>query len=587
MVVNISTQRFMVLVMVYMIVICGIISESFSGWIDPDTPDEHQLTISLTDGDEFKLVMSDEFETPGRSFTDGHDPAWTALDKSDDDQTSTGRKSLHFYNSSNVYTEKGKLVIATNDLATTWKDFNPYKKRYEQMKRTFSSGMIQGWNKFCFTGGILEIDATFPGRSDVGGLWPALWILGNLGRATYEASTNKLWPWSYSQCNRHLQRAQEISACGITDHYSMHAGQGRGATEIDLVEVMPGKAGVLPLTKPAVSRPYGTSTLQIAPGIPTEAHRPPSGTRPEWGFHWYSNLSFGFNVSINPFFYGTYLGSTNSNEPAFRSKREAYQADAISSLRTIDETFFTQMHKWRLEWQPGTDGYVHFYVDGEYTFGVEASSLVETGAHIPNEPSYIIMNTAISSSWGFPDPPPGCVKYDCKSESGQCGMDPNFCSTLPAYMYIESVRVFQRYNDSGQTLGCNPEAYPTARFIKAHPTRYMRPYKDLHPLKDIIRGGGACTNDIQCGIPDANPNAQCVWRKCKCADDQTGPMCRTRTYSNNWVDWDTENMPPIQFPHVNSFLVAYIVCAFVTVIIAVTTVARGGIESKPQHWTWL
>ena len=86
------------------------------------------------------------------------------------------------------------------------------------MKRHFKSGMLQSWNKFCFTGGIIEVDVQFPGtifcpcivviskavgyfqylhilsgRHDVGGLWPAVWMLGNLGRATYEASTNLLW----------------------------------------------------------------------------------------------------------------------------------------------------------------------------------------------------------------------------------------------------------------------------------------------------------------------------------------------------------------------------------------------------------
>lgn len=34
------------------------------------------------------------------------------------------------------------------------------------------------------------MDAILPGEHDIGGLWPAFWILGNLGRATYEASTN-------------------------------------------------------------------------------------------------------------------------------------------------------------------------------------------------------------------------------------------------------------------------------------------------------------------------------------------------------------------------------------------------------------
>lgn len=115
---------------------------------------------------------------------------------------------------------------------------------------------------------------------------------------------------------RSKQRAQELSACDITQHYSLHAHQGRGATEIDLVEVMPGPPSKLPIVKNNLHRPYGSMTLQIAPGISNKRNRPPSGTLPEWGFEWYSNLTYGLNTSINPFFYGTYLAATKTDEPS-------------------------------------------------------------------------------------------------------------------------------------------------------------------------------------------------------------------------------------------------------------------------------
>ena len=35
-------------------------------------------------------------------------------------------------------------------------------------------------------GGIIEASIKLPGKSDTGGLWPAFWLMGNLGRATYE-----------------------------------------------------------------------------------------------------------------------------------------------------------------------------------------------------------------------------------------------------------------------------------------------------------------------------------------------------------------------------------------------------------------
>jgi beta-glucanase (GH16 family) len=248
-----------------------------AGWVDPETP-EHKKTIrSLVTGEKFDLVMSDEFNKPGRKFKNGYDPMWTGIDRSDDDQTASGRKSLQFYNSSYIYTANGSLIISTTTEDTKWKGWNPYKKKYETMQRHFRSGMLQSWNKFCYTGGILEIDLQFPGRSDIGGLWPAVWLLGNLGRATFEASTNLMWPWSYEKCDRRQQKAQEISGCDITQHFSLNPKQGRGATEIDIIEVMPGPSTPLPIVNNNVTRPYSSMTLQLAPGIPAVKRRPFSG----------------------------------------------------------------------------------------------------------------------------------------------------------------------------------------------------------------------------------------------------------------------------------------------------------------------
>lgn len=39
------------------------------------------------------------------------------------------------------------------------------------------------WNKFCFTGGLVETSVTLPGSTNVVGLWPAVWTMGNLGRS--------------------------------------------------------------------------------------------------------------------------------------------------------------------------------------------------------------------------------------------------------------------------------------------------------------------------------------------------------------------------------------------------------------------
>jgi Beta-glucan synthesis-associated protein SKN1/KRE6/Sbg1 len=208
--------------------------------------------------------MSDEFNVEGRTFKDGHDPMWTALDKSDDDASAAGGGSLQFYNSSSVTTENGYLKIATTIGKTNWNRFDHVKQTWKHEQTNFTSGMVQSWEKFCFTGGIVEVDVIFPGDPYIGGLWPAVWMLGNLGRATYEASTNNIWPWSYDTCDRELQDAQTLSACNRENHFGMNPFQGRGATEIDLVEVMTGYSKKpLPGTNPPLNFPYGDLTLQV------------------------------------------------------------------------------------------------------------------------------------------------------------------------------------------------------------------------------------------------------------------------------------------------------------------------------------
>lgn len=50
---------------------------------------------------------------------------------------------------------------------------------------------------------------------------------------------------------------------------------GRGATEIDMIEVMPGPPGKLPICKNALQRPYSSMTLQVK-------LRPSTSTPVDW-----------------------------------------------------------------------------------------------------------------------------------------------------------------------------------------------------------------------------------------------------------------------------------------------------------------
>lgn len=259
---------------------------------------------------------------------------------------------------------------------------------------------------------------------------------------------------------------------------------------------------------------------------------------------WYEGLHREGNTSINPFFYGTYLAETKPNEPVTRSKLQAFQADAVGVAHQLTPDHFEKPHTFRVEWQPGKGGRLDWYVkayrindtmaidgDGEgqdwvHVYGLDDTSLSDLmGSQIPEEPSYLIMNTAISSTWGFPyDAPDWCPKcYDCEDPKCACSFYPGFCEMLRSgkvTMLIDSIRVYQSRDPSvhvggNHTLGCDPPGFPTKEWIDGHSYRYMRnppfSYEDLKPLRPIQNGGGTCSRDTDCGSDVRHENLTAVY----------------------------------------------------------------------------
>lgn len=213
---------------------------------------------------------------------------------------------------------------------------------------------------------------------------------------------------------------------------------------------------------------------------------------------------------------------------------------------SLNDSYWKSPHKFRLEWQPGDDGYVRWYVDDKFRFGIEQAGLDEMGSKIPQEPSYVIMNTAISTSWGFPNPPWGCTEYDCKDPEARCGFNAGFCQSLPAEFSIDYVRVYQNKQDPRQTVGCNPREFPTKKFILAHEYRY-KALTDVHALKAVVSGGGSCKATSECGT------GSCSFRRCVCQEDWTGPYCLVPTYQDIGEDWERDWIT-FSLPQVPPFL---------------------------------
>jgi len=219
--------------------------------IDPATPKE-ALTKRGLNGDVYNLVFSDEFNTDGRTFYPGDDPYWEAVDL-----YYWPTADLEWYSPDAITTKDGFLQITITEMPNH--DLN------------FQSGMLQSWNKLCFTTGILEASISLPGDGVTPGFWPGFWSMGNLGRPGYGATTDGTWPYTYDSCDAgtlpnqtnpdgtpaltstsgtddktdfklSFLPGQRVSSCTCSsasipnDHPGPFPGRGRGAPEIDVIE---------------------------------------------------------------------------------------------------------------------------------------------------------------------------------------------------------------------------------------------------------------------------------------------------------------------------------------------------------------
>ncbi|KAJ0393976.1 hypothetical protein P43SY_009808 [Pythium insidiosum] len=190
----------------------GIYSGPFD-WVDPDTPTEFRKaqvplgphSFGFGENTTYELIFSDEFENSKRKFEAGFDRKWTAIDQLD-----TTNMGQHYFLPQAVQVDEGNLIITTT---------KP-KKKYRGAE--YVSGSLQSWNKFCYTGGFVEVRAILPGKWGIPGTWPALWIMGNIGRATFLGSQEGTWPWSYDYCGPWVEKGQNSQMSSRLDHQDRH-----------------------------------------------------------------------------------------------------------------------------------------------------------------------------------------------------------------------------------------------------------------------------------------------------------------------------------------------------------------------------
>ncbi|KAL6949049.1 beta-glucan synthesis-associated protein [Hanseniaspora vineae] len=386
--------------------------------VDPDTPST-ALSTKAMDGTYWKLAFSDEFNANGRTFHDGDDQFWLAPDIH-----YQATQDLEWYSPDAVITENGTLKLRLD--------------AYENHDLFYRSGMVQSWNRMCFSQGKIEISANLPNYGQVTGLWPGLWTMGNLGRPGYMGTTDGVWPYSYSSCDAGITPnqsspdgisylpGQRLSACTCDGEEHPSPGIGRGAPEIDILE---GEVS----TNLYEGVGLASQSLQVAPFD-------------IWYIPDYNFVEI-YNFSVSSM--NTYCGGPFQQ--------------AVSAVTTLNTEWYEfglnagYYQKFGLEYLNDQDtGYITWFVGDAPTWTLNAKTLHPNGnigwREISKEPMSIIMNLGISNSWAY-------INWQS--------------IFFPVTMSIDYVRIYQP-NDS-ISITCDPDDYPTYDYITNHPAAYNNP----------------------------------------------------------------------------------------------------------------
>ncbi|EDO15916.1 hypothetical protein Kpol_480p3 [Vanderwaltozyma polyspora DSM 70294] len=384
--------------------------------VDPDTPSTAK-TRTAKDGSSWKLVFSDEFNAEGRTFYDGDDQFWTAPDIHYD-----ATKDLEWYSPDAVTTKNGTLKLRMD----AFKNHDLY----------YRSGMVQSWNKMCFTQGALEVSANLPNYGRVTGLWPGLWTMGNLARPGYLGSTEGLWPYSYEGCDAGITPnqssfdgisylpGQRLSVCTCDGEDHPNQGTGRGAPEIDILEAE---------ADTTIGVGVASQSLQIAP----------------------------FDVWYIPDY--EFIEIYNFTTTTMNSYCGGPLQQAVSAVTTLNTTWYQfgpeggYYQKYAIEYlNDKENGYLRWFVGDVPTFTIYSKALHPNGnidwRYISREPMSIIMNLGISNNWAY---------IDWQS------------IYFPVTMSIDYVRLYQPSN--AVNIDCDPDSHPTYDYIESHLNAYHNP----------------------------------------------------------------------------------------------------------------
>ncbi|KAG6968653.1 hypothetical protein JG687_00003647 [Phytophthora cactorum] len=311
---------------------------------------------------------------------------------------------------------------------TVWSDYiSP--PGFEAVYFYYRSGMVQSWNKFCFQGGMIEVRAQLPGavtnesgvstgsttvraaNIDYYPTWPGIWLMGNLGRAIFSASTSRMWPFTYIECNE---------------------------TNFD------------------------SQSQRIGPGMPDDFRRIADNSS-EYCYYSYDCTTEGANQADVP---TAYYFNLQDDIQAFAMVNASIAegiTDKACTMETCPGSYdpsadlgYMNTVTYSVEWVMGDEGYILWEIEGQPIFEVTADVLTNPPQNsaqmnpkkiMIEEPMYIIFNSSTNNA---------------------------ICDSFPMYLKIDYVRLYQdTSDDTDMAIGCDPDTHPTKQFIKDNIDDYI------------------------------------------------------------------------------------------------------------------
>ncbi|KAG6830327.1 hypothetical protein H0H92_001262 [Tricholoma furcatifolium] len=411
------------------------------GLVDQDTPEETRFTVSKKDGTRMQLVFSDEFNTDGRSFYPGDDPYWEAVD-------------LHYWATNNLeWYDPAAITTANGSLVITFSEMETHGLNYQ-------GGLLSSWNKFCFTGGYVEVSAMLPGVNNVVGMWPAVWTMGNLGRAGYGASLEGMWPYTYDSCDVGTVPHQVLN--GVPYAATIDGDPSYN----DALSYLPGQrlsrcTCLDETTHPGPKHPDGTFVGRAAPEIDVfEAQVTGNPLRGQVSqsaqFAPFNHAWIWQNTSDNMIVPNPEISHLNSFMGSATQQATSVVTDTSQRCYELNDACYSV---YGFEYQPGyDDAYISWVSESVTSWtlnvaGVGPDPLVEISAReIPPEPMYLIINLGMSRNFGY-------IDFEHL--------------TFPNHLRIDYIRVYQPVN--AINIGCDPPGFPTEAYINKYIEAYTNP----------------------------------------------------------------------------------------------------------------